>query len=71
MYLAVFGNGLALLFIWFPEAIDDLTFGMRTRGGQIDAHTPPFLIAAVGWILLALITWFLFSVGGPAKSGTG
>ena len=71
MYFAVFGNGLALILIWFPEAIDDLTFGQWTRGGQIDTHTPPFLIAAFGWILLALTTWFLFTVGWAAKSSSG
>jgi hypothetical protein len=66
MACALFGDGLALIMIWFPAAIDELTFGQWTRGGQIDAHTPPFLIAAVGWILLVLITYLLFSHGWAA-----
>ena len=63
VYAAVFGGGTALILIWFPQMIDDLSIGQWTRGGRIDAPTPPFLIAAVGWVLLGVVTWFLFSVG--------
>jgi len=51
--------GLAL--IYFSAEIDDLTFGSSSRGRTIDAHTPPFMIAAIGWLLLwlmaALVYW--------------
>ena len=34
----VCGPGLAL--IWFPEQIDDFTYGAWYRGYQVDSHTP-------------------------------
>jgi hypothetical protein len=60
LWLVVVGTGPALLLIWFPEQVDDYTFGTWTRGGRIDAHTPPFLIAAAGWVLLLLCAAVLF-----------
>lgn len=43
-----------LALIWFPEQIDDLTYGAWYRGYQVDSHTPAAAIAALGWLLLLL-----------------
>ncbi len=43
-WLVTFGCGPMLLLIWFPQGIDDLTFGLWYRGYQIDSHTPGVLI---------------------------
>jgi hypothetical protein len=49
-----------LALIWFPEQIDDLTYGAWYRGYQIDTHTPGAAIAALGWLLLLLCVSALF-----------
>jgi hypothetical protein len=49
-----------LALIWFPEQIDDLTYGAWYRGYQIDTHTPSGAIAALGWLLLLLCIAALF-----------
>jgi len=49
-----------LALIWFPEQVDDLTYGAWYRGYQIDSHTPGVAIAALGWLLLLLVTAALF-----------
>jgi hypothetical protein len=49
-----------LALIWFPEQIDDLTYGAWYRGYQIDSHTPRAAIAALGWLLLLLCVSALF-----------
>src|SRR5882724_7163862 len=49
-----------LALIWFPEQIDDLTFGSWRGGYRIDAHTPAFMIASAGWLLLFLSAFVLF-----------
>jgi hypothetical protein len=49
-----------LALIWFPEQIDDLTYGAWYRGYQIDTHTPSGAIAALGWLLLLLCVSALF-----------
>jgi hypothetical protein len=49
-----------LALIWFPEQIDDLTYGAWYRGYQIDSHTPSGAIAALGWLLLLLCVAGLF-----------
>ena len=51
--------GPLLLFIWFPQEVDDFTFGGWSRGSQIDTHTPGALIAAMGWIFLVLVAAIL------------
>lgn len=51
-----------LALIWFPEWIDYLSFGSWSKGAQIDTHTPAPAIAAIGWVLLLLITAALFFV---------
>lgn len=43
---------VALVLIWFPEKIDEYTFGTWTKGNRIDVHTPPLMIAIFGWMLL-------------------
>jgi hypothetical protein len=55
-------DGIALVLICFSEEIDDLTFGVRFQGapGAIDTHTPPFLIAFFGWLMLLSNTAMLF-----------
>ena len=42
----------ALVFIWFPEEVDEYTFGTWHEGYRIDSHTPPLLIAIAGWVIL-------------------
>jgi hypothetical protein len=54
LWLVTLVCGPALALIWFPEQIDDLTFGAWTRGSQIDRHTPAAAIAAMGWVFLLL-----------------
>lgn len=49
-----------LSLIWFPEVIDDLTFGTWRAGYRVDSHTPTFMIASVGWLLLFLSVFVLF-----------
>jgi hypothetical protein len=49
-----------LALIWFPEQIDDLTFGTWSGGYQIDSHTPGVAVAALGWIFLLLFVVALF-----------
>jgi hypothetical protein len=43
-----------IVLIWFPEQVDDYTFGMWDKGNRIDVHTPPLMIAIFGWALLLL-----------------
>ena len=50
----------SLVFIWFPEQVDEYTFGTWRDGYQIDSHTPPVMIAIVGWVLLLLDASFIF-----------
>ena len=59
-WLVTLGCGPVLGLIWFPEEIDDYTFGAWYRGYRIDNHTPPVLIATIGWIVLVLFASALF-----------
>jgi hypothetical protein len=43
-----------LALIWFPEEIGSYT-GYVGRGATIDAETPPFIVAGLGWLLLILL----------------
>jgi len=52
--LAVLKATVPLILIWFPYFVDDVTYGTWAHGYRIDSHTPAFLIAAVGWVLLLL-----------------
>jgi hypothetical protein len=54
-------DGVGLLFVYFPDTIDDLTYGTYSRGGQIDSHTPSWMISGVGWILMILMAGLLFA----------
>lgn len=49
-----------LALIWFPEQIDELTYGSWYRGYQIDSHTPGAAIAVLGWLILLLCVLVLF-----------
>jgi hypothetical protein len=54
-------DGLALALIMFSREIDDMTFGQWfPDAGKITAHTPPFLIAGFGWLMLLANTAMLF-----------
>jgi hypothetical protein len=44
MWAVLLIDGVGLVLIYFPDTIDDLTFGTFTRGAQIDSHTPPWMI---------------------------
>jgi hypothetical protein len=66
-WIVTFVSGAALALIWFPEQIDDVTFGSWYRGYQIDSHTPGVAIAAMGWLLLILFALALFLARFPHK----
>lgn len=52
--------GPVLALIWFPQVIDDLTYGAWYRGYQVDSHTPSLAIAVMGWFFLVLFVSALF-----------
>jgi hypothetical protein len=52
--------GPVFTLIWFPQQIDDVTFGAWYRGYQIDSHTPGIAVAAMGWVFLVLFALALF-----------
>jgi hypothetical protein len=59
-YVLLF-DGLALVFINFAKEIDDITFGQWTPdAGKITAHTPAFMIAGFGWLMIVAMTFGLF-----------
>lgn len=60
MWAIILIDGAGLVLIYFPDTIDDLTYGSFTRGGQIDSHTPPWMIAGVGWMIIMLMAIVLF-----------
>ena len=60
VWAVVICDGLAEVLIFFAGQIDDLTFGSSGKGYQIDRHTPPFLIAGFGWLLLLGFSAALF-----------
>jgi hypothetical protein len=60
-------SGPVLALIWFPEQIDELTFGSWYKGYQIDSHTPGVAVAAMGWIFLLLFALSLFLARFPSK----
>jgi hypothetical protein len=53
--------------IWFPEQIDDLTFGAWYGGSQVDSHTPSVAVAALGWIFLLLFALAVFLARVPSN----
>jgi hypothetical protein len=59
-WIVTFVSGAILTLIWFPEQVDDLTFGTWSGGSQIDSHTPGAAVAALGWIFLLLFALALF-----------
>jgi hypothetical protein len=66
-WIVTLASGAVLALIWFPEQIDDLTFGSWYRGYQIDSHTPGIAIAAMGWIFLLAFVLVLFLARFPSK----
>ena len=60
LWLVTLSCGPVLTLIWFPEQIDDLTYGSWFRGYQIDSHTPKGAIAALGWLILLLCVAAVF-----------
>ena len=56
-----------LALIWFPEQIDEFTFGAWYRGYQIDSHTPGVAVAAMAWIFLLLFVFALCLARFPSK----
>jgi hypothetical protein len=66
-WIVTFVSGPLLALIWFPEQIDDLTYGTWYKGNQIDSHTPGAAIAAIGWIFLLLFALALFLARLPHK----
>jgi len=62
LWLVTLGCVPLLALIWFPEEVDEFTFGAWYRGNQIDSHSPPVLIAVMGWVALLLFATALFVV---------
>jgi hypothetical protein len=60
LWAVVLCDGVAAGLIFFAKQIDEITFGTWQRGYQIDRHTPPFLIAGFGWVLLLSFSALLF-----------
>ena len=50
-----------LILIWFPAALDDVSYGLWYKGYRVDSHTPAIIIAAFGWTLLLAFTACLFN----------
>ena len=51
---------LPTILIWFPEQVDEYTFGTWYKGNRIDSHTPPLMIAIFGWTILLLEASVIF-----------
>jgi hypothetical protein len=66
-WIVTFVSVPLLALIWFPDQIDELTFGSWYKGYQIDSHTPGVAVAAMGWIFLILFALALFLVRSPSK----
>ena len=49
-----------IILIWFPELVDDYTFGLWDRGNRIDSHTPALMIEIFGWVILLLEASIIF-----------
>lgn len=49
-----------IILIWFPEQVDEYTFGLWDQGNRIDSHTPPLMIAIFGWFILLLEASIIF-----------
>jgi hypothetical protein len=49
-----------IILIWFPEQVDEFTFGLWDRGNRIDSHTPPLMISIFGWVILLLEASIVF-----------
>ena len=45
----------ALTLIWCGRLWNEVTLGTYARGQQIDAPTPPYVIAAFGWGALLIL----------------
>lgn len=67
LWLVTLVCGPVLALIWFPEQIDDLTFGAWSRGSQIDRHTPAAAIVSMGWVFLLLFAIALYFVRHSGK----
>jgi hypothetical protein len=48
---------VALILIWFPRDVNEMTLGLWHAGYKIDAPTPPLMIAAVGWAILIAVSF--------------
>jgi hypothetical protein len=57
---------IPLALIWFPEEIGSYT-GYVGRGGQIDAESPPALVAFMGWVFLVGPVIFYYLQNGSLK----
>jgi hypothetical protein len=60
LWIVTLVSGPILALIWFPQQIDDLTYGTWYRGYQVDSHTPGAAVAAMGWAFLLLFALALF-----------
>jgi hypothetical protein len=49
-------QGVAILLVWFPNEVDELTLGLWYAGYRIESHTPNWLIMGFGWLFSLAIT---------------
>jgi hypothetical protein len=61
---------VALISIWFPRDMNDMTLGLWHPGYKIDAPTPPLMIAAVGWSIFLAVS-FAVVAGFDATTDPG
>ena len=59
---------VALILIWFPRDVNEVTLGLWHAGYKIDTPTPSLMIAAFGWVILVAVS-FAMVVGFEVATG--
>jgi hypothetical protein len=59
---------VALILIWFPKDVNEMTLGLWHAGYKIDAPTPPLMIAAFGWAILIVASFAVAAIGFHADT---
>lgn len=60
IFIALISQTISLILIWYPNEVDDLTFGIITVGGKISSRTPLIIIKFFGWLLHLVIPVVFF-----------
>ncbi len=50
-----------LALIWFAEMLGALRGNVGHGGGVINTDTPEWMVAGFGWIVLLVVSWFIFN----------